>query len=128
MKIQFEIPDAVFKAAQRYTLDPVQHAVGMFDHWAQLAQQQHPGEDVLELPTLADKAIEVEKQQKIAQEEAAIAATIKKAEDNAQAEVDAKKQAEQRKQDALELLKDPVIFAAMMKAQGIPTVAAPVVL
>lgn len=73
MKIQFEIPDAVFKAAQRYTLDPVEHAASMFEHWAQLAQQQHPGVDLMTLPTLAVTAKQAEADRLLAAQHAEIA-------------------------------------------------------
>ena len=70
MQIKLEIPDAVFEAALRYTLDPVSHAVNMFDHWAQLAEQANPGVDVLTLPTLAEKQVQHQAEQAKAAQEA----------------------------------------------------------
>lgn len=89
MKIQFEIDQKIYDKALRYTADPVQHLQTVLDGWAQLAEQKHPGVDVLTLPTMVqkDKQLEAER---------AVIAKKDEAENVQRKLVEVKKQAEQQ--------------------------------
>lgn len=129
MKIQFEIPDAVFNAAERYTLDPLQHAASMFEHWAQLAQQENPGLNVLELPTLAEKAKQQEAKRIKDNEEAEAANVERKRAEAAEADAALQRGAEQdkifRAKQQAEIEARAVVLAQAMM-QTIAPQAAPI--
>lgn len=55
MKITIEVDELTMAWAERYTLDPALHAQQMFDHWAQLAQQENPGKKLEEVLTCKAK-------------------------------------------------------------------------
>jgi hypothetical protein len=73
MQITLTITANDYALAKLYTVNPEEHAAGMFEHWAQLARQKHPGltdERLMALPTLAEEEAQREREQ----QEAALSA------------------------------------------------------
>lgn len=78
MKIEIEIEDAVYEAAKRYTLNPTEHLKSMLVTWQAAAQQQHPGLDLMTLPTLAEKEVTRQAERAAQQKQAEVDALIRK--------------------------------------------------
>jgi hypothetical protein len=133
----FEVPDSSYEQALRYTLDPCEHAVSLFDHWAQLAQQQNPGVDLTTLPTKAEQAAAQEKQ-RIKEIEAFQKSELERkdkesqaerervAEQEARAAIEEERAAQNRKAEVAEqvrlALQDPELLKEMAQRQGMDLV------